>query len=55
MSVDVPQMHKHINRDGLFIDSAFTESALMGKTLHLDPTGTSGVDYHAKTDHHRAS
>lgn len=35
---DVPQMHKHINRDGLFVDSAFTETALMGATLHLDTT-----------------
>ncbi len=36
--VDVPQMHKHINRDGLFVDKAFTEKALMGATLHLDST-----------------
>jgi hypothetical protein len=37
-SADVPQMHKNINRDGLFVDSAFTETALMGKTIHLDST-----------------
>jgi hypothetical protein len=35
---DVPQMHKHINRDGLFVDGAFTETTLMGATLHLDGT-----------------
>ena len=28
--------HKHINRDGFYIDSAFTKTALQGKTLHLD-------------------
>ena len=32
------QMHKHINRDGFFVDSAFTETTLMGATLHLDAT-----------------
>jgi hypothetical protein len=37
-AVDVLQMHNHVNRDGLFIDSAFTETALTGKTLHVDPT-----------------
>ena len=37
-SADVPQMHKHINRDGFFVDSALTETALMGATLHLDAT-----------------
>jgi hypothetical protein len=37
-SVDVPQMHKHINRDGFFVDHAFTETALMGATLHIDAT-----------------
>ncbi len=35
---DVLQIHKHINRDGLFVDPAFTESAFMGKTLKLDTT-----------------
>lgn len=35
-AADVAQMHKHINRDGLFVDAAFTESTLMGATLHLD-------------------
>jgi hypothetical protein len=34
----VYQMHNHINRDGLFVDSAFSKSALMGMTLKLDPT-----------------
>jgi hypothetical protein len=37
-SADVPQMHKHINRDGFFVDSAFTETTLMGATLKLDAT-----------------
>ncbi|MGH7270153.1 MAG: hypothetical protein ACREJ3_06945, partial [Polyangiaceae bacterium] len=37
-SADVLQMHKHINRDGLFVDGALTKSALMGHTLHIDPT-----------------
>jgi hypothetical protein len=35
---DVAQMHKHINRDGFFVDSALTETKLMGATLHLDST-----------------
>jgi hypothetical protein len=35
-NADVAQMHKNINRDGFFVDSAFTESKLMGATLHLD-------------------
>jgi hypothetical protein len=37
-AADVAQMHKHINRDGLFVDSAFTEAKLMGATLHIDKT-----------------
>jgi hypothetical protein len=35
---DVLMLHKHINRDGLFVDSALTKAALMGKTLKLDAT-----------------
>lgn len=43
--------HKHINRDGFYVDGAFTKSALQGATLHLDssfagtltpPSGTNG-------------
>jgi hypothetical protein len=34
----VYQMHNHINRDGLFVDGALTKTALMGKTLKIDPT-----------------
>jgi hypothetical protein len=34
----VYQMHNHLNRDGLFVDSAFSKSALMGMTLKLDTT-----------------
>jgi hypothetical protein len=30
--------HKHINRDGFYIDNALTKTALQGKTLHLDTT-----------------
>jgi len=41
--------HKHINRDGFYIDGALTQAALQGKTLHLDSTfsgslsGVSGI------------
>ena len=34
----VYQIHKHINRDGLFVDGALTTKNLMGKTLHVDAT-----------------
>src|ERR1019366_423177 len=37
-SADVPMLHKHINRDGFFVDGALTTSALMGKTLAIDKT-----------------
>lgn len=37
-TVSVLQYHKHVNRDGFYVDSAFTEAALMGATLHLDPS-----------------
>jgi hypothetical protein len=30
--------HAHMNRDGFYVDSAFTKMALMGGTLHLDST-----------------
>jgi hypothetical protein len=33
---DVPTYHGHINRDGFYVDSAFTKAALMGGTLKLD-------------------
>jgi hypothetical protein len=32
----VYQMHKHVNRDGLYVDGALTTANLMGKTLHVD-------------------
>ena len=32
----VYQIHKHVNRDGLYVDSALTTTNLMGKTLHVD-------------------
>lgn len=34
--------HKHINRDGFYVDSAFTKAKLQGATLHLDATFTPG-------------
>lgn len=34
----VAMYHKHINRDGFYIDGAFTKAKLEGATLHLDPT-----------------
>jgi len=37
-SADVPMLHKHINRDGLFIDGALTKTVLMGSTLKIDAT-----------------
>jgi hypothetical protein len=37
-SADVPMMHKHINRDGLFVDGKFTKAALAGKTMKIDAT-----------------
>jgi hypothetical protein len=40
-------MHNHINRDGLFIDGALTETALMGKTLHVDSTFGGTISGHA--------
>jgi hypothetical protein len=30
--------HKHINRDGFYIDGALTTAAIQGQTLHLDST-----------------
>jgi hypothetical protein len=30
--------HKHANRDGFYVDSAFTKTAVQGATLHLDAT-----------------
>jgi hypothetical protein len=39
----VLQMHNHINRDGMFVDGALTEAALMGATMHLDATFSGAV------------
>jgi hypothetical protein len=40
-------MHNHVNRDGLFVDAALTETALKGKTLHVDATFAGTLSGHA--------
>lgn len=36
-------MHAHVNRDGFYVDGAFTEAALGSGTIHLDPTFNAAV------------
>jgi hypothetical protein len=44
--VNVTQFHNHSTRDGLYIDSAFTQSAAANLTRDLNFNGTiSGVVY----------
>src|SRR5204862_7160988 len=46
--VNVTQFHKHSSRDGLYIDSAFTQSAAANLTRDLNFDGTIVVDVYAQ-------